>query len=137
MDSTMRSIHKYGLAVINDRTLLIVREHETTAFLIPGGRPDAGETPFQTLEREIREELNCGLTSSTLQLLGDYTDVAANQPNATITVSLYLGSLIGNPEPSAEIEEIRWFNRKQDDAGILAPSIRNKILPDLIARGLL
>jgi hypothetical protein len=43
--------------------------------------------------------------------------------------------LEGTPVASSEIAELIWFSAS-DSLEILAPSIRNKILPDVISRGI-
>jgi|SRR5450755_1426029 8-oxo-dGTP diphosphatase len=133
----MRNMVKAGLMLIKDGSFLVTRKRKTSAFLIPGGRYKRNENDFQCLEREIKEELNCLVDLSSLQYLDIFTDVAANEPNSSITVRLYLGEIIGTPSPSSEIAEIKWFNPKVDDISILAPSIQNKILPYLLEHNLL
>lgn len=128
----MRQIVKVGLLLVNDNGFLVTRKRNTTAFLIPGGRHEAEEDDIQALTREIREELNCQLDTASLKYVGDFTDVAANEPDATITVRLYSGDIAGTPEASSEIEELKWFHPALDDASCLARSIQNKILPFLL-----
>jgi hypothetical protein len=71
------------------------------------------------------------------QYLGTYTDVAAGTgPAKTVRIELYRGELIGNPAARAEIRELVWFG-EEDDRAQLAPSLVNRILPDLIAREIL
>lgn len=128
----MKQIIKVGLLLINENAFLVTRKRGTTAFLIPGGRHEENEDDTQALEREIREELDCQLDTASLKHVGDFTDVAANEPDATITVRLYSGDIAGTPVPSSEIEELKWFNPSLDDVSCLARSIQNKILPFLL-----
>jgi 8-oxo-dGTP diphosphatase len=128
----MNTITKVGLAIIKDKKLLIVRKEGTTKFLVPGGRPENSENEVETLQREIMEELNCDLDLNSLQYIGEFADIAANEPNTIIKVKLYSGTVSGSMVASSEIEEIRWFNPQSDDMEILAPSIKNKIVPGLL-----
>jgi hypothetical protein len=65
-----------------------------------------------------------------------YSDQAAGSESKTVQIELYRAELIGEPAARSEIAELVWFG-VEDDHARLAPSIRNKILPDLIARGIL
>lgn len=130
----MKEIVKVGLLLVDDNSFLVTRKNNTSAFLIPGGRHEGEEDDVQALVREIREELDCQLDTGSLQYIGDFRDVAANEPNSYITVKLYSGKIVGNPVASSEIAELKWFNPKVDDAKILARSIQNKILPYLLEK---
>ena len=74
-----------------------------------------------------------------VELVGVYTDRAAGPEKAqpkTVRIELYRGELIGEPVARSEISEIVWFGER-DDRDRVAPSIAHKILPDLLARGIL
>jgi 8-oxo-dGTP diphosphatase len=128
----MKEIVKVGLLLVENNSFLVTRKRNTRAFLIPGGRHEGNENDTQALEREILEELSCQLDAKSLQYIGDFRDVAANEPDSYITVKLYSGKIIGNPIASSEIEELKWFNPEVDDVNILARSVQNKILPYLL-----
>jgi 8-oxo-dGTP diphosphatase len=127
---------KVGLLVLRDGKLLLCRKARGTRLLIlPGGCREAGESALQCLAREVKEELG-DVTVERLQFLGVYTDRAAGEGAKTVRVELYRGELGGEPAPHSEIAELVWFSPAGDRAA-LAPSIANRILPDLIARGVL
>jgi 8-oxo-dGTP diphosphatase len=130
----MKTILKVGLVIIRDGKLLIVREKNKIYFLMPGGRPARAERELDTLEREINEELACSLDRNSVIFLGEFSDQAASEKSAVVRVRLYSGCVKGDMSPSSEIAELRWFDPKQDDPKVLAPSIRNKILPYLEQR---
>jgi 8-oxo-dGTP diphosphatase len=129
--------HKVGLLVIRDGRMLLCRKKHTTALLIlPGGCFEPGETASQCLDRELREELG-EVRVDRVEFIGTYTDIAAGTgPLKTVRIELYHGALLGDPAPHSEIKELVWFGEK-DDRRQLSPSLVNKILPDLIARGVL
>lgn len=70
------------------------------------------------------------------EFLGTYSDVMAGDAARTIDVILYSGELSGCPKASSEITELVWFGL-DDDPNQLAPSLSNKIIPDLRTKGLL
>lgn len=127
---------KVGLLVIRGNRILLCRKKHTTARLIlPGGCFEPGESAAQCLNRELREELGDVRTEG-VEYLGTYTDRAAGTQPKTVRIELYRAELIGDPAPHSEIRELIWFG-EHDDREQLAPSLVNRILPDLIARGVL
>ena len=58
----------YGI-IRRDNQILVIRKARgpyTGLYDLPGGSPEAGETPEQTVIREIKEETNCDVISHTL-----------------------------------------------------------------------
>ena len=132
----MRRITKCALAVIRDKKLLVVREYGTTKYLMPGGRPKKRETAEKTLVREIAEELGANLDLSSIKYYGTFEDIAANEPNATIQISLYLGQIKDDIVPSSEIEVVTWVG-SDCKPELMSPIIRNRIMPALVKDGLI
>jgi 8-oxo-dGTP diphosphatase len=130
---------KVGLLAVRDGKILLCRKKHTTPLLIlPGGCREPGETTIDCLSRELREELG-DVVVSAVELVGVYTDRAAGPDTAqpkTVRIELYRAELIGEPVARSEIAQLVWFGER-DDRLQLAPSIANKILPDLLARGIL
>ena len=127
---------KVGLLTVRDGRILLCRKKHTTSLLIlPGGCYEEGECASECLNRELREELG-NVRIDEADYVGTYMDVAAGPSGKTVRIELYRADLIGDPVPHAEIRELVWFGR-DDDRAQLSPSIVNKILPDLIGRGIL
>ena len=127
---------KVGLLAVRDGKILLCRKRHTTSLLIlPGGCREPGETALDCLSRELREELG-EVSATAVELVGVYTDQAAGSTTKTVRIELYQAELIGEPSPHSEIGELVWFGER-DDRSQLAPSIANKILPDLLAREIL
>ena len=133
----MKNIEKIGLAIIENGKLLILRNAGTSLFLMPGGRVEHGEEPLETLAREIKEELQCELITESSTYLGEFSDVAANDPGKIVRIKLFSGKIKGDIVIDNEIEEMKWFDPKFDDHEILSPIVKNKILPSLIQSNLL
>lgn len=126
-------------AVVLENTagcVLTVRKRETSAFMLPGGKPEPGETDRDTAIREIHEELGITLDNDALELLGTYQAGAANEPDRIVeaTVFLYLDHEIGiQARARAEIDEIAWVDPMADHPET-APLNAQWVFPELIAR---
>ena len=122
---------KIGLVLVRDASVLLVRRTTSPILILPGGKPEGGETDEQALVREIREELRCHLDPASLEYLGEYEDELADDPSRRVLIRLYRGELEGRPQPSSEIGEIVWHSLADLDATELAPSLRHQILNDI------
>lgn len=135
MDKRME-IFKTALALIKARKILLVRKEGTDQFLMPGGKVELNESERESLKREIWEELKVELLQHSLRYYNTFIDQAAFEKNTLIKIAVYFGQVSGEPQPSSEIEEIRWFD-KHYDPKVLSPIIRNKIIPTLVKDGYL
>ena len=134
----MADIHKAGLLWIDNNRILLCRKKGMAELILPGGRIEPGESEIDCLRRELREELG-DVEARNLRHIGTYLDIAARsapEPLRTVQIELYGGEPRGDPVASSEITDLVWFGPR-DDRSRLAPSIRNKIIPDLLARGIL
>lgn len=130
----MRHIIKVGLAVTEGGRILLVRKHGSSSWILPGGKPEAGEGDVTALVRELGEELGCGLDGEGI-FLGEFSAPAADsEKEAMVHVRLYLGGLNGQPVPQSEIEEMAWVELDNHTAYSVAPSLRDQILPMLADR---
>jgi 8-oxo-dGTP diphosphatase len=132
--ASKREVQKVGLALVKGSRILLVRKRGSRTYILPGGKPEAGEDDVKALVRELDEELGCQIDLETLTYIGSFSDQIADQDNGIVIVRLYSARLIGQPAPQAEIEELRWVQPTLSDVP-LAPSLTNKIIPYLIAQG--
>ncbi|HEX9963448.1 MAG TPA: NUDIX domain-containing protein [Allosphingosinicella sp.] len=108
---------------------LLVRKRGTAAFMQPGGKPDRDEAQVRALEREIFEELGCGLEAGSCRPLGRFSAPAANEPGWTVEAELFSARLSGEIRLDSEIEEVRWIDPDVEPELPLAPLTRRHALP--------
>jgi len=111
-------------------------ENVTSDYIMPGGKLEE-DNDVDCLKNEIREELSCEIDISSLEQIGEYIDVAAGRPNREVMIRLYGGRIIGAPKASTEIKSIHWIGKNDQTNFKVSPIVRNKIIPDLVARGIL
>jgi len=109
--------------------ILTVRKAGTRRFMLPGGKPEPGETAAQAAIRECAEELGLTLDPGRLTALGVFTSDAANEPGLTLEGSVFEHPLEGEPRAAAEIAELRWLDPSQPLPSDLAPLLEHRVLP--------
>ncbi|WP_236251012.1 NUDIX domain-containing protein [Jeongeupia sp. HS-3] len=119
------------LALVREGRLLTVRKRGTQHFMLPGGKPEAGEADSDGLIREIAEELSCALESASLVLLGEFAASAANEPGRDVLARVHLGELSGDISLAAEIEALHWLDLDKTSPVLLAPLLVTQVLPAL------
>ncbi|WP_349828230.1 NUDIX hydrolase [Brevibacterium litoralis] len=122
-------------------SLLMVRKRGTTSFMLPGGKPEPGETAEAAIVREISEELGFAPDPADLVELGTWTTAAANEAGHTVTGTVFLhrglpaGLDVQAPRVLEEIEEAGWYSWDHLPADTsdrqFAPLTRNHVIPAL------
>ena len=122
-------------AIVEDgKVLLVSKRAAPDVFYLPGGKPDGGEAPLATLARELDEEL--GVTLAGAEPFAVVEDEAALE-GTPMEMHVFLASVGGAAAARAEIATLVWVGADGHVPGRLAPAIRNHVLPQLRARGLL
>jgi 8-oxo-dGTP diphosphatase len=109
--------------------VLLVRKRGTTAFMQPGGKRDPGEDDIAALTREIAEELGACLVRDSVQALGEFNAIAANEPGWRVHACLYGVDVTGDFTPHREIDEMIWIDPAAPPDIPLAPLTRDHVLP--------
>jgi len=125
---TRSVLHVVAAIFIQDNRVLACRRapHKSSPGLweFPGGKVDAGENPFEALEREIREELN--LICHPLRQF-DVSETELGEQ--VIRLESIVCALEENPElTSTDHDQFLWAEQKQiqtlDWAGPDLPAVR-------------
>lgn len=91
-----------GAAIIKDGEILLVRENQS--WILPGGKPEPGESNVRCLRRELNEELS----GTQLENIISYRRIQGRSPNVGDIVSahVYFADIKGQlGQASGEIEE--------------------------------
>lgn len=129
-------IDKVGGVILKDKKILVQRKkNNREECIIPGGKREGNETDFETLKRELDEELDVELLNT--EFLGGYDDIAcfSDEP---IYVQTYLTEIKGRIKCKNEIKEAIWIDKNYKEKGIKVGSILGEyVIPNLIERGLM
>lgn len=164
LDEDGKTIRIAAVIIRNrDGYILSVRKKATSAFMLPGGKLEAGERGIEAARREIAEELHMELEASDLLPLGTMRAPAANEPGCTVVCDVFewnqslddagdaadtvargavkVGDdrLAEDGVPATvrvfeEIVEARWF-APHSTSDVLAPLSRDVVFPALRNRG--
>jgi ADP-ribose pyrophosphatase YjhB (NUDIX family) len=101
-----------GCFVVADGRILLVREGD--AWLVPGGRVEAGESPVAAARREVLEETGIKVEITGLGAIAEQTFV--NETSGE-TYEFYFATFVGAPSAAAptfdsepDIDEVAWHD---------------------------
>lgn len=131
----MGVIEVSAVVFVNEHNeILTVRKRGTTGFMMPGGKPEPGESPAQTGVREISEELGLELSEDSLRKVGIFETAALNEPDMLVRANVFMAprldrKILDALKPSAEIDEFRWVQPGASDHENQAPLNLEYIFP--------
>ncbi|KJL22601.1 CTP pyrophosphohydrolase [Microbacterium oxydans] len=127
----MPDIHVSAAVIVDEAgRVLVVRKQGTSMFMQPGGKPEPGETPAQTLIRELDEELGLVLDEAALRPLGTFVSAAANEPGHRVIADAFATSIDpASVTVQAELAELRWITPADLGTLPLAPLSVEHLLP--------
>jgi 8-oxo-dGTP pyrophosphatase MutT (NUDIX family) len=105
------TLNTVGMVIINDNKLLLAYSRNKKAWYLPGGKVDSGETPLQSLQREIKEELNINLDVAHIKY---YCHIQApafgEEYNVIMEQDCFTYKYNQEIKPSSEIEAVKYFD---------------------------
>ena len=116
-----------------DGAVLTVRKRGTSAWMLPGGKPEPGETAAECGVREALEELGVEIGLDRIEPMGEFETRAANEAGFALRASVFRTRDAIEPHARAEIEAVRWIDPAlgiDDEAE--APLNRELIFPLLL-----
>jgi 8-oxo-dGTP pyrophosphatase MutT (NUDIX family) len=134
----MKLIDVVAWICVRDARLLVTRTRGRDAYYLPGGKRELGESDWQALARETREELDIELVAETLSLVSVVEAPAHAAPTGTRVRMICYQAEPAAAAPSlsarGEVEEIAWLDMRDRDR--CAPAVQ-AVLTELSARGLI
>lgn len=116
--------------------MLTVRKRGTTGFMLPGGKPEPGESYEQAAAREVFEELGLKIPAAGLQKIGVFTTAALNEADTQVEGHVFLAPPIDTAwnkvYPRSEIEQLRWVHPATGNHQNQAPLNLEAIFPALL-----
>lgn len=134
----MKKIDKVGGIILQGKNLLVVKKRtkdNRQEYIIPGGKREGNETDFETLKRELAEEIQVDLVET--RPFGGFDDIAIFE-NIPIHIEVYFSTIVGTPACDSEIKELVWIDKDYEKKGIKLGSVLSKfVIPKLIEMGLM
>lgn len=109
----MKIVDVVGAVILNEQQEVLCALRSQAMSLpglweFPGGKIEPGESPQESLVREIHEELDCTITVEDM-----VAEVAHHYPTVIIKLSTYNATIVsGTPTPK-EHEKLMWLPIKQ------------------------
>lgn len=128
-----RLVDKIAWIYTEDGKILSTLSKGKNTFYIPGGKREGNESDYETLVREIKEELNVDIVLNTVECLGVYEAQSHGAAEGVIVrMTCYTAEYSGDLRASSEIDRFEWHTTSD----IKKVSAVDKIIYlDLFSRG--
>ncbi len=113
--------------------VLHVRKRGTATLMLPGGKPEPGETAAETAAREFTEELGVAMDPAQLTFLGEFRAAAANEAGFDVVAQVFTHPFLDGVTAQAEIDVVEWVH-PSDQRSDMAPLNTGHIFPRLLGR---
>ncbi len=134
----LRPIVAVGTVVVRNGSVLLARRGKPPSqgkWSVPGGAVDVGESLEDAARREIREE--CGIEvdlTDTVEVIQRITRDEAQRVRFHYVIVDYVARWVaGEPRPSEEASEVRWFRPEEFD-GLDMTAGTAEVIRRLLAR---
>ncbi len=117
----MKRISCACLFACREQKVLLVRVRANTHWYLPGGKIEPGETPEQTLVRELKEELSMGVEPSTIRFEFSIVGPAYGE-EGEVELLCFSAHWHSEIKPCDEITEVAWLDETHYD--LLAPAVK-------------
>ncbi len=126
---------KYAALILNEKgEFLLGRKPGKDTWINIGGKPKRGETVIECLDRELKEEISTGIVIIPPPTYFTETPAtpALDDPDMTVKIIWYKVKLLKEPVAKEELEEVKWFNKKNYKGYNLSPQIVEYLIPALL-----
>lgn len=116
-----------GVIIKDDKALLAKRhdhQHQGGLWEFPGGKVEPGETPFEALKRELKEEVNLDIHAATQVMTIDH-----HYPDKSVQLLIFRVTDFSGEAKHCEGQDMRWVSF-DDLASLPIPEANKKIMND-------
>jgi 8-oxo-dGTP pyrophosphatase MutT (NUDIX family) len=116
--------------LFKDRRVMVVRDHDGSGHVIPGGRREAGEDQMATLRRELAEETGWAISSARPIGFIHFRHLTARPPDYAYPYPLFFQALYVAEASDFDRRRIRRDNWETNSAMMTLPRARATIRDD-------
>ncbi|RYV03129.1 8-oxo-dGTP diphosphatase MutT [Shewanella sp. OPT22] len=107
----MKRVHVAVGVIINDANQILISKrldhlHQGGKWEFPGGKVEAGETTSQALIRELKEEVNLNVTSTTPLMTQSF-----DYPDKQVFLDIHLVTTFTGEAKGLEQQQIKWISK--------------------------
>lgn len=131
-------IYKAGGIIIENKKLLLTKSKGKEVYVAPGGKLEVGETPKESLIRELKEELNIDVSENDLEAFGDFYANAAGNEEKLLRMDVFIvKNYSGEIEANREVEKITWIDSSIPNGMSVGSIFEHEVIPRLKEEGLI